>query len=1083
MGRLSAQLIAAVLFGVVLHKALGDSTTYVVALLGQDLQNGSTRADIEYQLVIVNEESTEIHVEIRGISGLIKGLNVTSNIRVTHTLNQSMGMNGSEFSNKSLLVHSENGKFVLQVFTKRDNYVEGLLAIPVQRMIGPNQPARTLIYDHVVATFCAVGGYCQIAIAAAENNTEVFIDIPTNVEEIAFCNKSSYYRSKFDKRITMNQFDALQLETTFDLTGTVIFSYKPIAVFVGSRNVTNGNKIAHTMEQLVPISHWGKEYIVQNLGSNDYGDILKIVSHFTNTTVTMSGFPAFNITERYHTVTRRLDKRMRSHIQASHPIQAKKLAVTCREQVIQITGLTYATDGETSALSMTVVPSIQNAWQKFTVACQRNTSAQFHIVTEKDSCLGTYAADKNFSDEHYRCNQPKYESRMNYTKFMIGTINVTSAEHAVNVTNAESNVNGILKCGQTATMPIGVFYNKDVTGTIPASVPEYQGGTCYEGGKARTQFFPKSTTAGPYILDLTDYAEHVLKLRVQVCGSADLRFMNSDNVIDVMLSFKGIRIASCSPDCEYQNTTNFTSGGSFNEEAGKDCTSDMSFFWFWHTGSTFCIGTGYEHKKDECENVADVTKDIVRISIEKSFDRVSMIGTFANASFNWDFIHVDGCKEYEFGWRCADKFVNCSQYEEGFCTEQKYSEFARFYCAKFCGKCFADSYGRKFIARTPYVDSGTDCLMIVSPVNKQTNVAVTLKRHGATENVRHGARNDNGGERYYNCSESLRSLDIYTILSDDDVAVNILFNFSRKVKSFRIYPVDTFGTEVMVLEYSDAAKSCQFWSEHDGVNLIAYYSINNQKGAADSERMQIEKLFRTPRYNDLSGTLFQFDKPSTVFCGDWFSNLTIHNQYSQHLPTNTWSTEYVVPAFDVEAVNRPFDGKLFIVSNADNTIVNISGGFDAIHAIYNRGDKIEQEIDVSAAYKIKASENIGVGLYLYDPADPTKASFNMLVPAQSFHDTVLTSVPIKVLNGVGFAVTEIKTYFVDRNLNSTVVSKEADDTGPFYRHVRIGGSVYEMTVVQSGTEKWFVVQGNVKNAVIQTVSTLNVYLFVEMKIN
>jgi hypothetical protein len=246
---------------------------------------------------------------------------VGSNATVSHKLGHEMAMNGSEISNKSLEVHSNDGKFVLQVFTKRDGYIEGLLALPIQQMDGPNQVINRTVYEYVVATFCAVGGYCQIAIAATENNTEVFIDIPKMVEEIAFCNKSSYFRLHRDTGFTMNKFDAFQLETTYDLTGTVIFSFKPIAVFVGSRNVTNGNIVAHTMEQLVPSSHWGTEFVVQTLGSNGYGDILKIVSHYTSTVVTMSGFPSFNMTNRYQNVTRRLSKGTRSHIQASHPIQ------------------------------------------------------------------------------------------------------------------------------------------------------------------------------------------------------------------------------------------------------------------------------------------------------------------------------------------------------------------------------------------------------------------------------------------------------------------------------------------------------------------------------------------------------------------------------------------------------------------------------------------------------------------------------------------------------------------------------------------------------------------------------------------
>jgi hypothetical protein len=202
-------------------------------------------------------------------------------------------------------------------------------------MNGTNQVNKT-VYEYVVATFCAVGGYCQIAIAAVENDTEVFVDIPEKVEEIAICNKSSYFRSRRDKGFTMNKFDALQLETTYDLTGTVIFSFKPIAVFVGSRNVTNGDTVAHTMEQLVPSSHWGTEFVVQTLGSNGYGDILKMVSHYTSTVVTMSGFPSFNMTERYQTLTRRLSNGTRSHIQASHPIQVQFIRVCSKYKCLSL---------------------------------------------------------------------------------------------------------------------------------------------------------------------------------------------------------------------------------------------------------------------------------------------------------------------------------------------------------------------------------------------------------------------------------------------------------------------------------------------------------------------------------------------------------------------------------------------------------------------------------------------------------------------------------------------------------------------------------------------------------------------------
>ncbi|XP_053400721.1 uncharacterized protein LOC123557840 [Mercenaria mercenaria] len=662
-----------------------------------------------------------------------------------------------------------------------------------------------------------------------------------------------------------------------------------------------------------------------------------------------------------------------------------------------------------------------------------------------------------------------------YSDYMTGGLETSATTYTIENTAAGKAISGVMKC-DTATMPTSVIFNENVSGTSPLTAT-YNGGTCYEGGKASTLFDSSSDSVTPYALDLQAYPGHVLQLRVRACGEAVLQFFMNENDLThslfLTVTHKQMTVTKCFPDCGtgptfvIDDTAGFNSGAS----ADWDCEADMAFFWFHQKTDNskhyICFGVG---KYDEA--VCTGAETTTYFEITSRFKNVKMMGMASDAAFNWDFVHTGGCDLYESDWRCMDRWTNCSIYGTSFCSDAQHNDFAVSYCAKYCGKCFADSYGRKFLAKTPYVNPSTDCLMIVSPLNKQTNVAVTLKDTNAgTEKVQHGARNHNG-ERYYDCSESLGILDAYTILSDDEVAVNILLTYSGEIKSYRIYPVDTFGTEVMVLEYSDEKKRCRFLSEHDSVNYVAYYSINKLGGTGDSEdseRVQLGALshLATTNLNDMSGTVFKFDKPSTVFCGDLFSSSTVHNQYNQLLPTNTWSTEYVVPAFDVEAVNRPFDGKLFIVSNADNTIVNISGGFDAIHAIYNRGDKIEQEIDVGAAYKIKASENIGVGLYLYDPADPTKASFNMLVPAQSFHDTVLTSVPNNVLNDVGFDVTEIKTYFIDGNLNGTIVSKEADDTDPFYRHVSIGSSIYEMTVVQSGTEKWFVVPGNVKSAVIQ----------------
>jgi hypothetical protein len=363
----------------------------------------------------------------------------------------------------------------------------------------------------------------------------------------------------------------------------------------------------------------------------------------------------------------------------------------------------------------------------------------------------------------------------------------------------------------------------------------------------------------------------------------------------------------------------------------------------------------------------------------------------------------------------------------------------------------------------------------VSPLNQQTNVAFTeLEKiapvRSQPEYVRLGTRNDKG-DIYYDCQDDYRLKYVYEITSDDDVAVVVVIKVAEEIESARIYPVDTFGTHFMPVENNKEIKKCYFVSEHDTVNLKVYYSISLVSSPSSIDDAKIEnidgKALLSESNNDLTGTSIHFDKLSAVFCADTFKR----NHFNQLMTTNTWSTEYTIPAFEGDVVNRPFDGRLIIVSNADNTIVNISGGFDAIHAIYSRGEKLEQEIDVSVAYRIKASENIAVALYLYDPTDESKSSYTLLPPTKNFHDTMITSVPNKIMSSLhSFDVTEIKIFYVDGNLNSAITAKSADDNEPFYRQQMLGSDRFEMTIVKSGTEKWFSVPGNSKAAFLQTVS-------------
>jgi hypothetical protein len=74
-----------------------------------------------------------------------------------------------------------------------------------------------------------------------------------------------------------------------------------------------------------------------------------------------------------------------------------------------------------------------------------------------------------------------------------------------------------------------------------------------EGGQATTYFSPSGEV--PYMLNFTDYKRHhVFKLRVQVCGSAILRFETlAGDLIVAIISYQGIQIIACEPQCTFNN--------------------------------------------------------------------------------------------------------------------------------------------------------------------------------------------------------------------------------------------------------------------------------------------------------------------------------------------------------------------------------------------------------------------------------------------------------------------------------------------------------------------------------------------------
>ena len=93
-------------------------------------------------------------------------------------------------------------------------------------------------------------------------------------------------------RLQMNALSAFQLQAKCDLTGTLISATKPISVFSGNDRTAIGSGATtrdHLVEQIPPVTAWGRQFVTVPIPRRTVGDFWKIVAAEDDTEVTING--------------------------------------------------------------------------------------------------------------------------------------------------------------------------------------------------------------------------------------------------------------------------------------------------------------------------------------------------------------------------------------------------------------------------------------------------------------------------------------------------------------------------------------------------------------------------------------------------------------------------------------------------------------------------------------------------------------------------------------------------------------------------------------------------------------------------
>ena len=164
------------------------------------------------------------------------------------------------------------------------------------------------------------------------------------------------------------------------------------------------------------------------------------------------------------------------------------------------------------------------------------------------------------------------------------------------------------------------------------------------------------------------------------------------------------------------------------------------------------------------------------------------------------------------------------------------------------------------------------------------------------------------------------------------------------VGTYPVFPVDAVGKEILGFTDDSADINC-FLTAIDHKTQVTVYKNDDGKiwnpqaesvdGASFSLVAGEIKHLVAQSEHAFKGVLFKADRPFYMLCGESLEDS--RRSYYQLPGRESLGREFITPAFNPVIVNRPFDAKLRIQADSDNTLVYINGDFDAIHPIYKRG--------------------------------------------------------------------------------------------------------------------------------------------------
>ena len=218
---------------------------------------------------------------------------------------------------------------------------EGFLGLPVD----------VLGKEYIVPTYSPIANSI-VLVVAQEDNTQVsfMLRLPRG-GRVHYGDRYLYSGDLINT--TLNDLEVFQVQGDSDLSGTVVTSSKPVAVFSGDDCTmvpANTFPCNHLVEKIPPVSFWGKEFITNPTPNNFGGDEFHIIASKNNTDVNVDW-------QRKGT----LNKGDKYEIRV--PWNKTSLITTSNPSLV----VQYTSGNGSHSPSMSIVPPTQCSWNDYTV--------------------------------------------------------------------------------------------------------------------------------------------------------------------------------------------------------------------------------------------------------------------------------------------------------------------------------------------------------------------------------------------------------------------------------------------------------------------------------------------------------------------------------------------------------------------------------------------------------------------------------------------------------------------------------------------------------------------------------------------